>query len=102
MDTPAKFAGHWARLAASFQDWDNPNGLLLRYEDLRETDLCGLAEHCQISRVNPDVFQDVLTGGRRERPAPLTDAETREIRLVAGSVAESFGYTGPTAMRQVA
>ena len=102
MDTPAKFAGHWARLAASFQSWDNPNGLLLRYEELQELDLVDLAEHCQLSGVNPQVLKDVQTGVRRDRPAPLTDREIHEIRSVAGPVAESFGYTGPSAQRQVA
>jgi len=102
MDTPAKFAGHWARLAASFQSWDNPNGLLLRYEELQGLDLADLAEHCQLSGVNPQVLKDVQTGVRRDRPAPLTEREIHEIRSVAGSVAESLGYTGPSVQRQVA
>ena len=102
MDTPAKFAGHWARLAASFQGWDNPNGLLLRYEDLRNTDLDGLAHHCRLKTINADVLRNVQTGVRREKPAALTDAEIQEIRSVAGSVAQSLGYAGPTARRQVA
>ena len=102
MDHPQKFAAHWARLAASYLSWDQENGCLLKYEDLRSTCLKELAAHCRLGTLDVSVLARVQTGVNRPTPEPLSAAEVEVIRTVAGPLAQKFGYTGPTRARMSA
>ena len=102
MDHPQKFAAHWARLAESFLSWDQENGQLLRYEDLRSTCLEKLATHCRLGTLDASVLDRVQSGVNRPAPAPLSPAAIEVIRAVAGPVAQKLGYAGPTAVRMSA
>ena len=91
------FAKHWRWLMEGFAQWQAPNAMLIRYEDLITpgVDLGPLARHVGVTALDPTVFQQRHRGMSRP-PLPLDGGEIATIAQVTGELTQALGYTGPT------
>ena len=92
-----EFAALWKAIVASFTRWPTDNALLVRYEDLRQPsfDLEQIRAHCQLERLD-SAPRDKVIRGMAKPPIPLDPLEVRQIRQIAGELATTFGYSGPS------
>ncbi|MED5371104.1 MAG: sulfotransferase [Myxococcota bacterium] len=96
VETVQAFAAHWNKLALSFMQWPDDSGMIVRYEDLIRPgfNLQALADHCQLSHIDPTPLQHKIRGLRKE-PSPLSPQEVSFIQQVCGTACEVAGYRTP-------
>jgi len=92
----AAFAQIWRGLLASFVQWTDGSGMLVRYEDLQrpDYDLEPLRAHLALGRIDAAV-RGTKIRGMAKPPTPLEASEIAQISATAGELAQAFGYTAP-------
>jgi hypothetical protein len=95
--TAAGYARVWSGLLATFLEWHDPSGMLVRYEDLQRVgwDLTPLAAHLALRTIDPSVRASKIRGLVRP-PTRLDAQEIEQIAETAGELAETLGYAPPS------
>ncbi len=98
IDDAAAYARHWRWLVDSFLEWQSPNAMFIRYEDLTSPgiDLSPLVEHLGLEKVDSSVFDNRQRGMSRP-PQSLDSGEIATIAQITGELCEALEYLGPTA-----
>ncbi|MDD9939434.1 MAG: sulfotransferase [Myxococcales bacterium] len=91
------FALHWVRLTTGFLAWNTPNGMLIRYEDLIDSDFDfeHLARHCALQSIDSRVCKKKHRG-LPHPPRALDASEVDTITQIAGPLLTRLDYGART------